>query len=273
MRSLARLARLSRLVRLAALGSLLPLAVLALGAGCSKKKKELTPSEQNQLARPGEPAAAPDPAAGSAAHPGAAHPGAGHHGMHKEFKNAEQWAKVFDDPKRDEWQRPDEVVALLELEPNLTVADVGAGTGYFVGRLSKAVGPAGFVIATDVEADMIRYLEQRAAKEGWPNVRAAQVAFDDPGLPAGSVDRILIVDVWHHVSDRLAYAKKLAAALRPGGLIAVVDFEKAAKQGPPPEHRLEPKTISDELAAAGLTTSLATEQLPDQYVVIARAAQ
>lgn len=269
MRSLARLARLARL---AALGSLLPLAVLSLGAGCSKKKKELTPSEQNALARPGEPAAAPDAAGGSAA-AAPAHPGAGHHGMHKEFKNAEEWAKVFDDPKRDEWQRPDEVVALLEIKPNMTVADVGAGTGYFVGRLSKAVGPAGFVIATDVEADMIRYLDQRAAKDGWPNVRAAQVAFDDPGLPAGSVDRILIVDVWHHVSDRLAYAKKLAAALRPGGLIAVVDFEKAAKQGPPPEHRLEPKTISDELAAAGLTTSLATEKLPDQYVVIARAAQ
>lgn len=267
MRSLARLARLARW---AALGSLLPLAALALGTGCSKKKKELTPSEQNALARPGEPAAAPDAAAGSAA---TAHHGAGHHGMHKEFKNAEEWAKTFDDPKRDEWQRPDEVVALLELKPNMTIADVGAGTGYFIGRLSKAVGPAGFVIATDVEADMIRYLDQRAAKDGWPNVRATQVAFDDPGLPAGSVDRILVVDVWHHLSDRLAYAKKLAAALRPGGLIAVVDFEKAAKQGPPPEYRLEPKTISDELAAAGLTPSLATEQLPDQYVVIARAAQ
>ncbi len=267
MRSLARLARLARW---AALGSLLPLAVLALGTGCSKKKKELTPSEQNALARPGEPAAAPDAAAGGAV---TAHHGAGHHGMHTEFKNAEEWAKTFDDPKRDEWQRPDEVVALLEIKPNMTVADVGAGTGYFVGRLSKAVGPAGFVIATDVEEDMIRYLDQRAAKDGWPNVRATQVAFDDPGLPAGSVDRILVVDVWHHLSDRLAYAKKLAAALRPGGLIAIVDFEKAAKQGPPPEHRLEPKTISDELAAAGLTTSLATEQLPDQYVVIARAAQ
>lgn len=256
-----------------AVASLVPLLALSLAAACNEKKKTLTPSEQQVKAEPAAPAAPPANGSAAAAGSGSDAAHAGHHGMHKEFKNAEEWAKVFDDPKRDEWQRPDEVVALLELKPAMTVADVGAGTGYFVGRLAKAVGPSGFVIATDVEEDMIKYLDQRAIKDSWSNVRAAQVPYDDPGLSAASVDRILIVDVWHHVSDRPAYAKKLAAALRPGGALAIVDFEKSAKQGPPPEMRLEPKAVADELTAAGLTAEIATEKLPDQYVVIARAAK
>lgn len=192
--------------------------------------------------------------------------------MHHDFKGAEEWAKVFDDPARDAWQRPDDVVALLQVKPKMTVSDIGAGTGYFVGRLSKKVGPAGFVIATDVEPDMIRYLDQRITREGWPNVRAALAGTGDPGLGEATVDRILIVDVWHHIEDRRAYAAKLATALRPGGVIAVVDFDKDAKHGPPPEHRLAPEVVVEELKSAGLTAELAKEKLPEQYVVIARAA-
>jgi SAM-dependent methyltransferase len=192
-------------------------------------------------------------------------------GMHHDFKGADQWAKVFDDPSRDQWQRPDEVAALLELGPGMTVADVGAGTGYFVGRLAQRVGPAGSVVATDLEPDMVRYLGERGRREGWTNVRPLQVAADDPGLAKASVDRVLIVDVWHHLDDRRAYAAKLAAALRPGGLIAVVDFELTASHGPPPKHRLAPAAIEDDLRSAGLTVELAKEELPEQYVVIARA--
>lgn len=191
--------------------------------------------------------------------------------MHHGFEDAEKWAAVFDDPDRDAWQRPDEVVALLSLKPGMTVADVGAGTGYFVGRLSAAVGPTGKVIATDVEPNMVRYLEERAKRDGWTNVRAVQSAPADPTLAAATADRILIVDVWHHLADRVAYARKLAAALRPGGTIAIVDFTLDAERGPPKTHRLAADAIIAELAQAGLTAEVVPEQLPDQYVIIARA--
>jgi len=199
-------------------------------------------------------------------------PGADQHHpatMVHRFDDAERWAKVFDDPGRDAWQHPDDVVAALGLTPNMSVADVGAGTGYFTVRLARAV-PDGHVIATDIEPDMVRYLGDRARREQLANVRAVLATGDDPRLEPSSVDRILIVDVWHHVADRGAYAKGLAAALRPGGQVAIVDFTQEATHGPPREHRLRPDAIITDLQGAGLDASLAPTSLPDQFIIIGR---
>ena len=183
------------------------------------------------------------------------------------FENAEAWAKVFDDPARDAWQHPDDVVAALGLSPTMTVADIGAGTGYFTVRLARAV-PGGQVIATDIEPDMVRYLGDRARRERLGNVRAVLATGDDPQLAPTSVDRVLVVDVWHHVANRGVYAKALAAALRPGGQIAIVDFTQEATHGPPREHRLRPEVIIADLQGAGLDASLAPTSLPDQFIVL-----
>jgi predicted methyltransferase len=213
------------------------------------------------------------PAAARPAHDGGGghHQHGGHHAEHADhdFADADRWAAVFDDPARDEWQRPDEVVALLELAPGLVVADLGAGTGYFEHRLSRAVGGAGKVLALDVEPAMVRHLEERGRREGWGSVEARVVPVDDPGLGEASVDRVLIVDTWHHLGDRGAYAGKLARALRAGGRIAVVDFTIEAPVGPPPAARLPAAAVVAELAAAGLDAGIADESLPHQYVVIA----
>ncbi len=218
--------------------------------------------------------AAPAPAGGGgdhhAAHDHAGHKAGGHHGMQHSFDGAEEWAKVFDDPERDAWQRPDEVVALLALAPGMTVVDLGAGTGYFEARLSRAVGDGGRVIAADVEPDMVRYLRERAEREGLSNVEARQVPYDSPDLEPASADRVLIVDVWHHLGDRAGYAARLAEGLRPGGFVAVVDFTMESPVGPPVEHRLSAEQIAEELATAGLRTEIADEDLPHQYVVIGR---
>ena len=189
-------------------------------------------------------------------------------GMPHRFENADQWAKVFDDPARDAWQKPDLVLAALDLAPDQIVADVGAGTGYFTVRLARAV-PKGRVIATDIEPDMVRYLADRAKKEKLANIDAQLAGATDPKLAATSVDRILVVDVWHHVADRAAYAKGLAAALRPGGKLAIVDFTMEAKQGPPKHHRLLPEQIIADLKTAGLDASVSPTKLPEQYIVIA----
>ncbi len=190
-----------------------------------------------------------------------------HHGYGKRFEKADEWTKVFDDPARDAWQRPDAVVALLELKQGMTVADIGAGTGYFMERLSKGVGPSGKVLELDVEADLVRFMRERATKGALENVRAELVPLDDPKLDAGKVDRILVVDTWHHIGERAAYTKKLHDALAPGGFVAVVDFKLTSDKGPPKEHRLDPLSVANELAGAGLTTRVDETTLPDQYVV------
>lgn len=207
------------------------------------------------------------PPHGSHDHPGAhAHAHDGHHA----FTDADAWTGVFDDPSRDAWQRPDEVVRALDLAPTMVVADIGAGTGYFAVRLARAV-PQGAVIATDIEPDMVRFLGERARREGLENLRATLApAQGTSGLAAASVDRVLVVNVWHHLHDRVDFARDLAAALRPGGKIFVVDFSLTAERGPPARMRLAPEALVAELDAAGLSATVSPIALPDQYIVEAR---
>jgi SAM-dependent methyltransferase len=221
-------------------------------------------------AKSAPPPAAPAPT--EQAHPAAGGHAAGghshaHHEGHHRFEKADDCAPMFDDPKRDEWQQPDRVVSALALAPGLVVADIGAGTGYFEKRLAAGVGTTGSVIAIDVEPDMVRYLGERAQREGTPNVEPRLAAMDDPKLAPASVDRILIVDTWHHVGERVAYAKKLAAALRPGGFVVVVDFKLDSTRGPPKAMRMPPEKVIEELGQAGLRASVVDAGLPDQYVI------
>jgi SAM-dependent methyltransferase len=153
----------------------------------------------------------------------------------------------------------------------MRVADLGAGTGYFLPHLSRAVGPKGKVLGLDIEPDMVRYMNERAAREGLANVEARVVPGDGPGLAPASVDRVMIVDTWHHIPERVAYAQKLRAALAPGGAVYVVDFKKEAKHGPPPSHRLAPEDVMKELAAAGLSVEKVDVALPEQWVVAGKA--
>ena len=116
------------------------------------------------------------------------------------FSGAEHWAKVFDDPARDAWQKPHEVIQALQLAPNAAVADIGAGTGYFAVRLAHMT-PKGRVYAVDIEPDMVKYLGERAQKSGLKNLTPVLGAPDDPKLPA-KVDLVLMVDVYHHIGKR-----------------------------------------------------------------------
>lgn len=198
-------------------------------------------------------------------------PDAAHaHPTHHRFDGAEGWAKVFDDPARDAWQKPAVVVDVLDVRPGMTVADVGAGTGYFEPWLARAAGVTGTVLAVDAEPDMVRYLTKRVEDERLTNVRVSRARTDDPALPAGAVDRILVVDTWHHLEGREAYAKKLATALRPGGRIIVVDFKPDATQGPPRHMRFAAEQVVRELVATGrLTAQVDARSLPEQYLVVA----
>ena len=181
------------------------------------------------------------------------------------FRDAEKWTHVFDDPARDAWQKPHEVIQALGLQ-----ADLGAGTGYFTARLANML-PRGRVYAVDIEPDMVRYVEARAKREGLGNVVAVQGEPDDPLLPE-KVDLILLVDVYHHISDRASYFRRLRDALRPGGRVAVIDFKLDSPAGPPRAARIAPATVRGEMKAAGYAETAAHSFLPYQYFLIFRPA-
>jgi len=193
--------------------------------------------------------------------------GHGHHGdAHHRFDNPEEWAKTFDDPLRDDWQQPDRVIDALDIQPGMTVADIGAGTGYFNPHLAAAVGPEGTVIAIDIEPKMVEYMTERAVRDGTPQVKPRVTTPDDPGLAAGEVDRVLIVDTYHHIAQRPAYFTRLAEAMKPGGKLVVVDLTKEAPFGPPASQRLTAAEVTAELAAAGWVAAGQVD-LPHQYVL------
>lgn len=202
---------------------------------------------------------------------GCAHHHAHHGGIQHDFKDVQHWVKKFDDPTRDEWQKPDAVVEQMRIAPGSRVADIGAGTGYFLPYLNKAVGAKGQVLALDVEDNLVQYMKGRIQREGLTVTQAQKIGYDEPGLSPASVDRVLIVDTWHHIENREDYSRKLAAGLKKNGEIHVVDFDPNADGGPGPgkKHRLPSDKVEKELQAAGLKTRTERGKLPYQYTVIA----
>lgn len=191
-----------------------------------------------------------------------------HHGegLHHRFDDPAAWSARFDDPGRDAWQKPDEVVRALGLAPTAKVADLGAATGYFSVRLAKAV-PQGQVYGVDLEPSMVSWLDDRAKKEGLPNLRGVLGSATSPNLPE-AVDLVLIVDTYHHLSDRPAYFSQLAQRLLPGARVAIIDFRKGQPMGPPDEHKLAPDRVRIELAEAGFTFAAEHTFLPNQYFLV-----
>lgn len=197
--------------------------------------------------------------------PGCAGRGDGGHHQHR-FQDAERWAGVFDDPARDAWQKPDDVLRALALAPDALVADIGSGTGYFAVRLARAV-PRGHVYGADLEPDMVKYLGERGRREGLVNLTSIQAAPEDPRLPQ-AVDLVLVVNTYHHIAERPAYFSRLRQSLRPGGRVAIIDFLPDAPAGPPRPSRIPAALVKDEMGQAGY--GLVAEQtfLPYQYSLI-----
>lgn len=138
---------------------------------------------------------------------------------------AEEWIKTLDGPVRVAGMKIDEIVAALKLQPGQTVADIGAGSGLLEVPLARAVGPRGRVYAVEIDAGFFPEIRRRAAAAQVTNVETVLGQFTDPALPVKSIDVALFHDVIHHVENRAAYLKTLAAYLAPAGRIVVVDYE------------------------------------------------
>ena len=172
----------------------------------------------------------------------------------------------IDDPERDAWQKPHAVIEALALKPDAVVADLGAGTGYFSARLANML-PKGTVYAVDVEPEMVKYLGERAKREGLKNLKPVVASADDARLPV-KVDLILLVDVYHHIENRDGYFRRLAASLKPGGRLAVIDFRLDSPEGPPKAARIAPEKVKAELSAAGYALQSEHGFLPRQYFLV-----
>ncbi|MBI3667440.1 MAG: class I SAM-dependent methyltransferase [Acidobacteria bacterium] len=196
----------------------------------------------------------------------AQHTHGGDYQRHHVPTSAEEWIKTLEEPKRDEWQKPHEVVQSLALIPGSTVADIGAGSGYFALRFAHMLGPQGKVLAVDIDQKLVDHVRERAAELKLANVEAILAATDDPHLAAGTADVIFFCDVIHHIEGRPAYYKLLKRALRPGGRLVIIDFHKCALPvGPPPEMKIAREEMIRELEAAGFRVAREHGFLPYQY--------
>jgi SAM-dependent methyltransferase len=175
-------------------------------------------------------------------------------------------------PARDAWQKPDQVVSALGLTRGQTACDIGSGPGYFTLRLARAVGPEGFVYAVDVEARMLQALRERLEKARVRNVAPVLAMAEDPLLPPGACDVVLVVDTYHHFPDRSGYLRRLRRSLKPRGRIVNIDYQRRPTPvGPPLDHRVARDTFLGEAKSAGLALVGEPTFLPYQYFVILQA--
>ena len=192
-----------------------------------------------------------------------------HDTQHHSFQGADQWAKEFDDPTRDEWQKPHEVIQALALKPEALIADIGSGTG-----TSRCVSLTWCRRASLRGGHRTRHgkVPYRACKKHGPPRTAVQAAADDPRL-AEKVDLIIIVDTFHHIENRARYLRRLHDSLKPDGRIAIIDFRIDSPDGPPKSARSTPDQIKAELNGAGYAFVQEHNFLPKQYFLVFEQAK
>jgi cyclopropane fatty-acyl-phospholipid synthase-like methyltransferase len=187
---------------------------------------------------------------------------------------SKQYIAMLEREERDDFQKPDEVMRTLDFREGERVADVGAGSGYFTVRVARAVGATGSVLATDIRQEMLDFLQNRLREEEIQNVELKLVPEDDPQLPAGGIDTILLVDVWHYIRDP-QFAQRLREGLAPGGRVVIIDYRPRPFEerpwGPPPVQQTPREEVDAHFATAGLFPSEVYEFMPEQYFVVYRA--
>ena len=157
---------------------------------------------------------------------------------------------IFESPGRDERLQINRVMDILGIGPDKNVADIGAGSGWFTARAARRVGEGGKVYAVDINAEAIRYIEDRARKEQLRQVITIKGREDDPLLPANEVDAVLLLKTYHEVAKPVTLLKNLRAALRPGAKVGIID-----RNGNGENHGVQRSVVLKEAAEAGYELS------------------
>ena len=179
---------------------------------------------------------------------------------------------LLEAPDREAWQKPEQIMDALGVAEGSAVADIGAGAGWFTIQLARRVGPNGTVYAQDVQRQMLEATRRRVAREGLQNVQTRLGSGSVPNLPERTLDAVLMVDMYSEVDDRdrVTFLRNLAAALKPGGRLGIVNYKPGnGGPGPAPDEgvRIESANVEQDARAAGLRV-LARENLPYQYLLV-----
>ena len=178
-------------------------------------------------------------------------------------------ADWLDRSERDLEEDPDRAIDVLRLEKGAAVADVGAGSGYMTVKLSKKVGPQGKVYANDIQQGMLDLLNKRLVKSKITNVTTVLGTQDDPRLPSEALDLIIMVDVYHELSQPQVMLGRLRSALKPGGRLVLLEYRKEDPDVPiRPEHKMSVADAKLEVEAEGFKLTRTNEDLPRQHILI-----
>lgn len=175
---------------------------------------------------------------------------------------------VYEGFDRDEWQRPEEVIHALSIQPGDHIADLGAGSGYFTFRLADAVGPTGRVYAVDIDADMNADLMKRVKAKAYQNIEVLLAQPDDPGLPDRSINLIFSSNSYHHLDNRITYFLNIRQDLHPDSRIAIIDFNGESWLQQIIGHYTSDEVIQRELQEAGYILDQQFDFLPNQVFLI-----
>jgi len=178
-------------------------------------------------------------------------------------------ADWLDRSERDLEEDPDRAISVLKIEKGATVADVGAGSGYMTVKLAKKVGPQGKVYANDIQQGMLDLLNKRLVKGKITNVTAVLGTQEDPRLPPEALDLVLMVDVYHELSQPQVMLRHLRASLKPGGRLVLLEYRKEDPDIPiRPEHKMSVADAKLEVEAEGFKLTKTNEDLPRQHILI-----
>jgi arsenite methyltransferase len=175
---------------------------------------------------------------------------------------------AYEGVNRDDWQQPQRVIAALNIRPGDRVADLGSGGGYFTFRLAEAVGPAGKVYAVDIDRDMVDLIGKRVKQETASNIETVLATPDDPLLPKTGVDLIFTSNTYHHIDKRIAYFASLRRYLRPGGRVAIIDFDRRSWLVGLFRHYTPTEFIKPEMEQAGYSLQQELDFLDRQSFLI-----
>jgi ubiquinone/menaquinone biosynthesis C-methylase UbiE len=171
--------------------------------------------------------------------------------------------------ERETEEAPDKALDLLDLKPGMVVGDVGAGTGYMSLRMARRVGPTGKVFANDIQPEMIEKLRANSKREKLTNVEPVLGTVNDPKLPMGQLDLILMVDVYHEFSEPQAMLDRMREALKPDGRLVLLEYRKEDPKIPiRPEHKMSVAEVKTEVEAEGYRLDQVIEKLPRQHIII-----
>jgi arsenite methyltransferase len=191
------------------------------------------------------------------------------HQMHRLHRDPKAYIGALDDPKRDAYQKPHEVLTALALKRGEVIADIGAGSGYFTFHLAHHVGDTGKIYAVDVSPDMILHINRRIRALKVNNVVSILADPDDPLLPDASVNRFFFSNSWHHIDNPTKYLELMQKMLKSAGEIVMIDFHKTdLPVGPPMRMKIAREDLIKQMEDNGFRLTKEHTFLPYQYFLV-----